>query len=175
MISAELRFSAGTVIPHNLDRALRFQRRPSGRGKDGHALRNLENLDDAFDLLGFGRVEGFHLGAEKRRAHDRCYEHTIELMVDRVFGFALHLDRAVDTGKRFADDGKVLRVFQWTSAGTVSAAARSARSPNVADFPELDDTTPPLTVIVLASTPHALAAAATSMARAVAPALRYCS
>lgn len=58
-----------------------------------------------------------------------------------------------------------------TSAGGVNAAAASASSPKEALRPEPPwRTSPRSTVISLASTPQAVAAAATSIARAVAPA-----
>ena len=61
--------------------------------------------------------------------------------------------------------------FSFGSAGTGSLAAASARAPKPAlRLPAL--TTPLDTLIVAGSTPHCRAAAATSMARAAAPALR---
>ena len=62
-----------------------------------------------------------------------------------------------------------------TCVGRGSLAALPASSPKVALRPvPVCDTTPWLTLISLAGTAHALAAAATSMARAVAPACRSC-
>jgi len=61
--------------------------------------------------------------------------------------------------------------FSVTSAGGVNVAAFTASSPKVArrrDPPS--DTTPRSTVIFVAGTPHSSAAAATSIARATAPA-----
>src|SRR6266480_426058 len=65
--------------------------------------------------------------------------------------------------------------LRLTCVGTGSFAALPASSPKVALRPApVCDTTPWLTLISLAGTAHALAAAATSMARAVAPAWRSC-
>ena len=66
-------------------------------------------------------------------------------------------------------------VFSVTSSGTCSLAASSARSPKVADLPLAWVIRPRRTVISAAGRFQRAAAARTSMARAVAPALRYCS
>jgi hypothetical protein len=66
--------------------------------------------------------------------------------------------------------------LSFTSFGGVILAACSASSPNVACLVDaLWRTTPLRTLISCAGTPHSCAAAATSIARAVAPALRICS
>ncbi len=65
--------------------------------------------------------------------------------------------------------------LSFTSAGTGIAAAFSASSPKLAFRPPLCETTPFATLISAAGTCQVSAAAATSMARAVAPALRLCS
>ena len=66
--------------------------------------------------------------------------------------------------------------FSLTSDGTGWRAASAASAPNVV---RRDDarcvTTPLLTVMASAGTFHSCAAAATSMARAAAPAVRICS
>jgi hypothetical protein len=62
--------------------------------------------------------------------------------------------------------------FNVTSAGGVSFAAASASSPKVAFLPLAWLTTPLETVISPAGTFHCLAAAETSITRAVAPARR---
>jgi len=67
-----------------------------------------------------------------------------------------------------------LGVFS-VGSGTGRSAAPTDSSPSVADLPEPWLTTPFETVISAAGTPQDLAAAATIMARAVAPAVRYCS
>src|SRR5690348_17066397 len=65
-------------------------------------------------------------------------------------------------------------VLSVTSAGTASAAASEARAPKRDDLPEGCETTPLATAISPAGTCQDLAAAATSMARAAAPARRIC-
>ena len=60
-----------------------------------------------------------------------------------------------------------------TSAGTACLAAALASSPNVACLPPGPVTTPFFTLTDLASTFQRWAAAATSIARAAAPAWRY--
>ncbi|MNN69007.1 hypothetical protein D3C81_1847570 [compost metagenome] len=66
--------------------------------------------------------------------------------------------------------------LSFTSSGTGCRAAASASSPKPALRPEAAWlTTPLLTEISCADTFHCSAAAATSMARALAPALRICS
>jgi hypothetical protein len=65
--------------------------------------------------------------------------------------------------------------LSFTSCGTLSRAAAPASSPKLACFPcPACASTPSVTVISPAGTFQALAAAATSMARAVAPAWRSC-
>ena len=64
--------------------------------------------------------------------------------------------------------------FNATPVGTSSLPAASASSPKAALLPDAWLTTPLLTVISAAGTLHCLAAAATSMALAVAPTVRYC-
>ena len=62
-----------------------------------------------------------------------------------------------------------------TVAGSGCFAAASASSPKVARLPDACETTPLRTAIEAAGTFHRSAAAATSIARAAAPAWRYCS
>ena len=61
-----------------------------------------------------------------------------------------------------------------TVAGTGCCAAAATSSPNFACLPLACLSTPFATLISLADTCHCAAAAATSMARAAAPASRYC-
>jgi hypothetical protein len=69
---------------------------------------------------------------------------------------------------------KSLGSFSLTSVGTGCFAASAASSPKVALL-SFDETMPRETPISAAGTCHFSAAAATSMARAAAPALRNCS
>ncbi len=64
--------------------------------------------------------------------------------------------------------------FSFTSFGTSSLAAASANSPKEPVWLPLFST-PFSTVMLSAGTPHFSAAAATSICRAAAPALRSCS